>query len=448
MIKKNRLSLAVAAAVFAAPTTVLATNGYFAHGYSIKEKGLAGAGAALAQDSLAAATNPAGMALIGSRVDVGISAFSPIREYTSTGGPSAACVGASCTFSVGPQSIESDNELFLIPAFGYNTMLDANSSVGVSVYGNGGMNTEYQGGTATYFNPSTGTFVTTPGTYGAGTAGVDLSQLFVAPTYARKIAPNAAVGVSAILAYQRFKAEGLSTFAGFSTDPNSLSNNGYDNSFGYGAKVGVTGEVMPGLSLGASYQTRIWMEEFDKYKGLFAENGDFDIPPTASIGLAFKPTSASVLTFDVQRIWYSDVDSVANPLSNINTCTPGATGGTGAGCLGGANGAGFGWEDMTVYKLGYQFQTGADWTWRVGYSKTDQPIPSSEVLFNILAPAVIEEHYTFGFTKEMGKNNELTFAAMYAPANEVRGPNAFDQAQTIELKMYQYELALAYAWKF
>ena len=43
------------------PATVWATNGYFTHGSSIAEKGLAGAGVAYSQDTLAAANNPAGM---------------------------------------------------------------------------------------------------------------------------------------------------------------------------------------------------------------------------------------------------------------------------------------------------------------------------------------------------------------------------------------------------
>jgi len=116
--------------------------------------------------------------------------------------------------------------------------------------------------------------------------------------------------------------------------------------------------------------------------------------------------------------------------------------------LGASKGAGFGWDDMTIVKLGFQWAGSPGWTWRVGYSKTDQPIPSSEVLFNILAPAVMDEHYTFGFTKEMGKNNELTFAAMYAPENEVSGPNPLDPSQKITLKMYQYDLGVSWGWKF
>jgi long-chain fatty acid transport protein len=119
-------------------------------------------------------------------------------------------------------------------------------------------------------------------------------------------------------------------------------------------------------------------------------------------------------------------------------------------CLGADNGSGFGWKDMTVYKLGYQWQTSPDWTWRLGYSYGKQPIRDSEVLFNILAPGVIEHHFTFGFTRAIGANNELNFAAMYAPEKKVSGanPHGGARAQDIELKMYQFELEASYAWKF
>lgn len=429
--KKYSLALAVAAAI-AAPSA-FATNGYFSHGYSIKEKGLAGAGIALPQDSLAAATNPAGMVMVGGRVDAGLSIFSPHRSYTVDENPS----GFPGTFGLAPRTVDSDSEIFFIPHFGWNKMLDSDSSIGVSVYGNGGMNTDYPS-FSNAFCPAPGS----TGTFCAGNAGVDLAQLFVNVTYARKITPTSSWGISPILAYQRFEATGLGTFGalGFSSDPNNLTNEGYDTSTGFGLKLGVMGEVAPGVSLGASYQTKMRMSEFDKYKGLFAEEGGFDIPATATAGLAWKVTPASTLVFDVQKIWYSKVDSIANPLlPNLMTAQ-----------LGDDNGAGFGWEDMTIYKIGYQWSTAQDWTWRVGFSTGDQPIPESEVLFNILAPGVMEQHFTFGFTKGLGKSNEFTFAAMYAPEEEVKGANPLEAPgrQTITLRMDQWELGASYAWKF
>ncbi len=438
-MKKNLVFAAALTAILATPG-VFATNGYFSHGYSIKEKGLAGSGAALPQDAMAAANNPAGMVFVGNRWDLGASLFSPSpRSYNATTPAGFPFFGANGNGS----DVESDNDFFLIPHFGRNWMLDANSSIGVSVYGNGGMNTEYPasktpGGLGTFGAPGAP----------AGTAGVDLSQLFVTTTYAKKFSPTASWGVSGIVAYQRFEAKGLVNFGGISNDPGNLTDNGHDTSFGWGAKVGVQGEVAPGVTGGASYQTEIKMDEFDDYAGLFAEKGDFDIPSTWTVGLAWEIKPKSHLTLDIQKINYGDIKAIANPFSRLTGCL----GGDASQCLGGSNGIGFGWEDMTIVKVGYQWETSPIWTWRVGYSKGDQPIPDTETLFNILAPGVIEEHFTFGFTKEMGKGNEFNFAAMYAPNNSVTGtPSSTTPSgdpQSVKIEMQQYEVAASWAWKF
>jgi long-chain fatty acid transport protein len=392
-----------------------ATNGYFSHGYGIKYKGLAGAGVALWLGPLAAATNPAAMVLVGKRYDVSLSFFNPNRQYTVTGAPS----GFPGTFGLAPGAVESDGKLFVIPSLAANWMLSDNSSIGVSIYGNGGMDTNYD-------YP----------TFGFKPAGVDLSQLFVAPTFAFEVAGRHSFGVTPILAFQRFEANGLQAFGPFSSAPTKLSNNSADPAFGFGGRIGYLGEWIDFLSVGASYQTKIKMGEFDDYAGLFAEQGDFDIPAnwTVGIGLGFEQMG---LVFDVQQILYSDIKSVGNPmLPNLMQAQ-----------LGNDNGAGFGWEDMTVLKGGIYFQTSGGWTWRAGYSKGEQPIPEKEVLFNILAPGVIEQHLTLGFTKALG-NKEIDFAIMRAFSKSVSGGNPLEVPgrQTIELKMDQWEFGVGFSF--
>ena len=430
------------------PVSVWATNGYFSHGTSVAEKGLAGAGVAFSQDTLAAANNPAGMVWQGARYDIGVSAFSPMRNYKATGGPSDACSAQGCTFSIGDgdQDKDSKNELFLIPQFGYNWVVDDESTIGISLFGNGGMNTEYKGGTASVPD-SMGVHHVLPGTFGDGTAGVDLAQLFVSTTYARKITDTSSFGISGIIAYQRFEAKGLGNFAGFSSDPDNLTNNSHDDSTGLGVRFGFQSEIAPGIRFGAAYQPEIDMSEFDDYSGLFADDGDFDIPSNFTVGMAFDVGDTGVFVIDVQQINYEDVDAVSNSIDGLTdgSCTPGATGGTGKGCLGGSDGAGFGWEDMTIIKVGYQWQSSPKNTWRVGYSTGDQPIPSDESLFNILAPGVIEEHITAGYTRQLDKESSINFAAMYGLEKSVKGKSPFDPAQDIEIEMDQYELALSYS---
>ena len=126
-------------------------------------------------DSLAASTNPAGMAFVGKRVDVGVTLFNPNREYTVSGNPS----GFPNTFPLQKGTEKSGSRWFVIPSFGVNWMMDDNNSLGLSVYGNGGMNTDYDKGTFNYVNPAL-----------PQETGVDLMQLFITPTYARKITPK------------------------------------------------------------------------------------------------------------------------------------------------------------------------------------------------------------------------------------------------------------------
>ncbi|VAW71218.1 putative facilitator of salicylate uptake [hydrothermal vent metagenome] len=453
-IKKSLIALAISG-VFAAPSA-FATNGYFAHGYSTKEKGLAGAGVAHSQDAMAIATNPAGIAGMGERMDIGAAIFSPLRSYNVSGAPAPGFGPGGPTFSLDEGNVDSNLDYFFIPHFAYNWSLDNNSSVAVAVYGNGGMNTNYKGGGATYFDGAQ--FVNTPGTFGAGTTGVNLAQLFINLSYATKITENHSVGAGLVFAYQTFEAKGLATFSPFSSSPGNLTNNDADASSGFGIKLGWQGKVASDITLGASYQSKLAMSEFDDYAGLFAEQGDFDIPATATLGLAWKTSKSSTLVFDIQQIYYSDVDALSNSISQLGTaCVPAGSpnnpvppqqggSGQGPGCLGAAAGAGFGWDDMTIFKLGYEW--GNDTIWRVGISQGDQPIPSSEVLFNLLAPAVMETHLTFGLTVPIGSDSEFSFAGMYAPKKSLSGANPFDPGQTIEIEMVQYEVQATYSMKF
>lgn len=397
-----------------------ATNGYFSHGYGMKAKGMAGVSTAMDQDTFGGANNPASMVFVGNRIDLGADLFSPIREATNVGG---AISGNS----------ESESNFFLIPEFGYNRMMNNNLSLGVTVYGNGGMNTDYE--------PIPGGPNLLGGT---GNLGVDLMQLIIAPTAAYKVAPNHSVGISPLLGYQRFKAEGLQGFAGIYGPSANRTNNGYDDSFGFGVRVGYLGKITPTVTIGAAYASKMNFEEFDKYSGLFAEQGDFDIPENYNIGLAWQATPQIKLGLDYQRINFSDINSIGN-ISAAPTA------------LGANNGPGFGWDDIDVWKLGAEYKYNNKWTLRAGYSHTDAPITGdmtcatvncAEVTFNILAPAMIEDHITLGFTYVTASGGELTVAYMHGFDNDASGvrPGPFGFGVDT-IRMYQNSIGIAYGWK-
>lgn len=398
-------------------SAAMATNGYFSHGYGTQYKGMAGAGVALSIGTLSAATNPASMVGAGAGYDIGIAYFSPIREFTVTGNPS----NFPGTFGLAPGTVESNSNTFIIPSLGANWMLNETASIGVSIYGNGGMNSDYDAPV-----------------FGFTPTGINFEQLFIVPTYAIQINSQHALGASIILGYQTFEAKGLGAFAGFSSDAANLTDNGKSTTTGLGYKVGYIGEFSEMVSVGASYQTKTFMGNFDEYAGLFAEQGDFDVPATWTAGVALSPNDDLTIVADVQQILYTDIASVSNSfLPNLQTAL-----------LGNDAGAGFGWEDMTIIKIGAQYQLNEGMAVRVGFSTGGQPIPASEMLFNILAPAVVEQHISFGFSKYMEGGREFSLALTKVLSNTVSGPNPLEapDQQTIELKMNQLEIEAGFSF--
>ena len=432
---KTRFAIRPIAAAICAmtllPLTAAATDGYFAHGYGMRAKGMGGTSYALGLDAFGGANNPAGMAFAGTRVDVGIDWFSPQRSAERSG----AAPGLN-------GSADSDSTNFFIPEFGYNHMLKPDLALGVTVYGNGGMNTDYPGNQLNCgMGPNTANLLC-----GAGKLGVDLSQLMVAPTLAWQFTPKQAIGIAPIFAYQRFSVEGLQAFDNapgfppFTSAPGYVTNNGYDTSTGWGVRIGYQGEF-DGFRLGAVYSSKMSMGNFDKYKGLFAEQGGFDIPASYGLGAAYTGLPNWIFAFDWVYIDYSGVASINNPAM------------TGA-PLGANNGPGFGWESVNVFKFGVEYQLDAAWTLRGGYNYTDDPINSANVTFNIIAPGVIQHHITLGFSYNMPDKSSITVAYMHGFDNSVTGPSLFNAVlgpgaggnETIS--MYQNSLGIAWGKQF
>lgn len=391
-----------------------ATEGYFALGYGVAQKGLAGAGVAYSQDAMSGTINPASLAGVGEELTFGLEVFMPDRGYTGEG-----------TYFVPWGDVDSEHGAFLIPNFAYNKPLDDGGVVNIAVYGNGGMNTSYEVG----LNGCGSVFC-------GGKAGVDLTQLFIAATYARKDG-NLSWGVTPVLAVQRFSARGLGAFAGISTDPANMTNRGSDTSTGVGLRAGLKYDITPELSFGLAGQTEFDMSKFDNYAGLFENGGDFDIPASITTGLTWKAQPGLALMLDYQKIFYSDVGAVGNA--------------TDAGPLGARGGAGFGWDDVEVIRIGAEWQASDTMIWRAGYAHADNPIGPEDVTLNILAPGVVEDHYAVGGTRILNDRDRIDFAFIYADTSTVTGAETTPMGPTpgtVKLRMKQYAVSVGWTRKF
>lgn len=421
--KLKIMSLLVGTSLLAAPQAI-ATEGYFQYALGARHAALGGAGVAYTTDASGMILNPAGIALYsGSELNVALSIFSPRRKYTGSGGPDFTSNG----------EVVSNSNYFPIPNIAYTRSIDETSSWGISMYGNGGMNTNYPAAARPLPDcPPVGG----AGIFCGGEVGVDLMQAFISVSYAKKVG-MVSFGVSPLLVIQRFEAKGLGAFAmgGWSEDGANMTNNGHELSTGVGVKVGMQAELSEALSIGATFQPEINMSKFDSYAGLFANQGEMDIPMTFTIGAALKLSNDFTIMADFNRIYYSKVESVGNA-----TNVPQLFGSTG--------GPGFGWDDISTFKIGAEWKQSENLTLRAGFSRNENPVGPEDAALNILAPGVVKSHFTGGFQYDLASGSAFEFAAAYVPTVSVVGQGMMNPTHEVKIEMKQYVVSFGWKKKF
>ncbi|MCW3788957.1 OmpP1/FadL family transporter [Plebeiibacterium sediminum] len=411
MKKLNRLFLITLCLLVV--TTAKAIDGYHMLGYGTVSKGMGGVGAAYYRASIVG-NNPAGRAFLDKQYTASLTFLFPSTSYTVTGAPSGDGI-----LPLVPGKVESDVDLKLVPNLGANWRLSDNTAFGLSVYGTG-IAADFP--TQTFYDPT------------SENTSVTFNQLYLEPSYAIKFGEKHAFGISALLMCQTFEVTGIYSFGAMSQNPEHLSNNGMDYNFGAGFKIGYMGEILKGLNFGVSYQSRTFAGKLSEYAGLLAEDGKLDAPSVITAGLNYQVCDKFKVLFDVQKINFSEVKSLGNSINNLLVENN---------LMGSDNGPGFGWEDMTVFKVGAEFNASEKLALRAGYAYGNEPVQESEVLFNILASVVNNQHITLGATKKIGaKGKDLNLALVYAPANNVKGPNSLDPAQQIDLELGVFEIEL------
>ena len=443
-MKQMRTAMALGLALMLAiPGTGFATNGMFLIGYGAKSRAMGGVGIGYTQDSIGNQMNPAGItSVIGKdamRVDAGaMFLYTPRSVQVPDNRPATA--GEPITY-------KSGSNFFAIPSMGGIYKFNRKVTMGFSFVGSGGGSTRYEKLAPNGFN-----FMNPVGrTDVSDTLGVNLMVAEMAMTAAYNINKRHTIAVSPVIGISTFRAYGLGVFKPFSSDPDKLTNNGNDWSYGAGLRLGWQGKLNDRLTLGAAYTTKIYMTEFRKYSGLFADSGSLDIPSRFGVGLAFDVTDDIVFALDWQRTLYSDISAIGNPIENLSNVD---------GFLGLPNGAGFGWEDQDIIKVGLKYSLNKEWDFMAGYNYGEGQIPSDQVLFSTLAPAVVKSHLTLGTTYKPSNHIELSLAYVHAFYNKEKGlaesggqfdlfyPNSdFSGPGNAALEMVQNSLEITFSYR-
>lgn len=231
-------------------------------------------------------------------------------------------------------------------------------------------------------------------------AGAGLQRTVIAPTLVSRWGESGSMRLTGIFAYQRFASIDLGTAPGSW----ALLPAQYGASYGAGARVDFDNRLGDRMQWGLGLQSRVGMSPLSGYRGVFADNGDFDIPASATLSLKYLLTPDFALEGGIQHVQYSAITPFTSPSLPRRFLA----------LLGDSSSPVFAWRNLDVYSVG--------WTWRddtVGnvqmrYTTRQQPVPTSRLLANALAPVTADRFVTLGWWRAFGPWNQMSFQASYA----------------------------------
>lgn len=398
---------------------------------SVKSLGMSATAVAYPQDSFAVAYNPAGMVVVGNRVDAEVGWVHDNGHAKVSGNPIPGVDGRynlmrTHDYYVGNLAFNS------VWCTNVCDCMDINWSFGVALY-----NRDFQKATQNKVQPL----------FGTSHPGIEYVHEEIATSFAVNVCDGHYLGVSLDWHIARTKVNGLENFdhpwtieTGGSSNPGHVTNRGYNYSNGLGVTVGYYGQLADWLSIGATYRPKTEMSRFTKYDGFFADHGHFDIPEKISGGIAIDPWPCLTVCFDVEHLRWHSIKALSNKLLP-GLYLP----------LGTEDSAGFGARNQTFYRFGVEYRLNTCWTLRAGFRHVNCLISASQAAANTLIDDVVKDFVTVGFT---WARNCWEFSGFYAYGfnNTLHGHNAIPEVPfhggSVKLNESKSVLGFALGWKW
>ncbi len=387
-----------------APASSHATNGHQLSAIGAYQQGMGGAVTAAPYDASTAISNPAGMAMIGSRTDFSFEGFVPTREIEFTNG----------------DKVESGSDSYMVPAIGWTAPMTESHEAyfGGGMYGVSGMGVDYE--------------PITDASFGSTTYIYSNYQFWkMAPTMAWKWG-GFALGISLNLDYQSISMK-------ISDGSSNLDLSETQGAYGVGGAIGIIYQPVQAFGVGLSYTSKQNFSEFEwrlaagdiNMGGITNQDGiytmDLDFPQQAAFGIAVRPFRTVLWTADVKWINYNDTYDKVFIKGDFGTVEKMEMD--------------FGWDDVMVYASALQFDITPNFVFRLGYNHSTSPITRENIDNNLAFPAIVQDHASGGFTIRFGRNWEMTLAYMKALKEEIISPNT---GATISLEEQAGDIELSY----
>jgi|JI10StandDraft_1071094.scaffolds.fasta_scaffold327670_2 hypothetical protein len=236
---------------------------------------------------------------------------------------------------------------------------------------------------------------------------------FVASSISRDVAGFGQVELTAVVAHQRYASAGFGTAAWISQEdlaglrgsaPQELS-------AGHGVRMGYSAPLNEAFALNLSVQSKIDMDAFKSYRGVYSEAGDFDLPARIRSQLQWNAAPNAALAFGIERVLYSEISAFTSATLPTRFLS----------LLGDGSSPEFAWRDLTVYSLEGTVVDGDGGQWSLRYTTRQQPSPTSRLLERAISDEFTDSNWAFGYKRELGAFGQLWLAASYAPSRYFLG---------------------------
>jgi hypothetical protein len=240
--------------------------------------------------------------------------------------------------------------------------------------------------------------------------GSGIERTLVAPSITQRFETGTQVTAAVVLAYQQFASWGLGSTAVEASSPSALPVAFTESSMGTGLRLQVEQPLMDNVSFVATAQSRVDMDAFQSYRGVYSDPGDFDIPGFVSAGINWN-AGAVGLGVGVSRVLYSEMSPFASASLPTRVLS----------LLGDGTSPEFIWRDLTVVNVDLSWQATARDAFMLRYATRQQPEPTSSLLSRALEDLYTDNNLGLAYVRQLGEGSNLRLAASYAGAEYFLG---------------------------
>ncbi|MCK7592580.1 hypothetical protein [Pseudomarimonas salicorniae] len=166
-----------------------------------------------------------------------------------------------------------------------------------------------------------------------------------------------------------------------------------------------------GWLVDAAVQSRIEMDPFKAYRGVYSEAGDFDIPGYARLALEAPVGARLSLVGEVQRVFYREIPtftSASLPTRFLALLGDGAS-------------PDFAWRDLTVFAVEARLRDDFRGQWSLRLATQQQPRPTSQLLDRALEELYSDQNISVAYLRDSQRWGQLRVGASYSPVTYFLG---------------------------